>query len=56
MGQGETLEALADLMDKEGNDRFAMFAALQTNFDSVFTSGDVSAVEVVDNIESVLGS
>ena len=56
MGQGDTLEALADLMEKEGNDRFEMFAALQSNFDSVFTSGDVTAVEVVNNIESVLGS
>lgn len=56
MGQGETLEALADLMAKAGDDRFDMFASLQTHFASVFTSGDVTAVQVVENIESVLGS
>lgn len=56
MGQGETLDALADLMQTEGNDRLGMYAALQINFDSIFPSSDVTATEVVDNIGAVLGS
>ena len=56
MGQGETLEALADLMQKEDTDRQELFASLQLNFESIFTTSQITATEVVDHIDAVLGS
>lgn len=52
-GRGETLDALADLMQVAGNDRLNLYAELQINFDKVFPSDQVTAVDVVNQIESI---
>lgn len=55
-GRGDTLDALADLMQIEGNDRLNLFAELQINFESIFPAHDATVTHVVDGIEAVLGS
>lgn len=51
MGQGETLDTLAEMMSVSDKDGFA--SKLQVNFSSIFTSTDVQATEVVYNIMKV---
>ena len=53
-GQGASLEALADLMEVPAAERANVFASLQTRFGDIFTSSEVTSVEVVGNIEKVL--
>jgi len=53
-GQGESLSALADLMGVAEQERLGMYTLLQANFDRVFTSADVTADDVVANMEAVL--
>lgn len=55
-GRGDTLDALADLMQVEGNDRLNLFAELQINFNNIFPSHEVSVTDVVDGIQAVLGA
>lgn len=54
VGQGETLEALADLMEVSTDDRPALYTKLQSNFDSIFTSDGVTSDEVLTNLEKVV--
>ncbi|MDR0747934.1 MAG: DUF3015 domain-containing protein [Helicobacteraceae bacterium] len=51
-GSGETLDAFADLAGV--SDKPAFFAAAQANFDKIFTSADISAGEVLTNMDAVL--
>lgn len=53
MGHGETLETLAELMDIPLQDRAVFYSKLQANFSKIFTSANVQAAEVLDNIVTV---
>jgi len=54
IGQGESLNALADLMSVPASDRADLYAKMQTNFDSIFTSHDLSSEEFVKNLDKVV--
>ena len=56
VGQGETLEALADLMEVSQQDRPDLYVKLQSNFDQIFTSSEVSSDDVMTNLEKVIQS
>lgn len=56
MGRGESLDTMAELMGISTDKREAVYAQLQTNFSSIFTSERVEAADVVDNIVSVIKS
>lgn len=42
-GHGETLDALAELIGVQGNDKVAFNSALQSNFDNIFPSESATA-------------
>lgn len=52
-GQGETLDTLATLLKIE--DKATFNAKLQTNFDKIYTSENVTSSEVIDNIIKIAG-
>ena len=52
-GQGETLEAFADLMQIPAEKRAEFYQKLQTSFAKIFTSKDVVLANVVDNVATV---
>ena len=54
VGEGESLDTLAELMEITPDARTATYAKLQSNFDKIYTSSDVTAAGVVDNINAVL--
>lgn len=56
MGNGESLDTLAELMGISADKRTAVYASLQANFSNIFTSERVEAADVVDNIVSVVNS
>jgi len=47
-GQGEALSTLATLLNVSNTDTFA--SVLQENFDSIYSSENVSSADVIDNI------
>ncbi|TBR42820.1 DUF3015 domain-containing protein [Marinomonas agarivorans] len=51
-GEGEALLTLATLLEVEATDEFAVLA--QQNFDQIFTSEDVTAEEVIVNLNQVV--
>jgi Protein of unknown function (DUF3015) len=53
-GNGEHLNTLASLMNIPQKDRTAFNAKLQKNFSSIYTSENVTAVDVIRNIEAVI--
>lgn len=53
MGQGETVDTLAELLEVE--DKAAFAASLQKNYNSIYTSEDVKMADVLDNIATVEG-
>lgn len=53
MGQGETIDTLAELLDVE--DKAAFAATLQANYNSIYTSESVKMADVLDNIATVEG-
>ncbi len=55
-GSGEHLDTLASLMNIPQKDRAAFNAKLQKNFSRIYTSQDVSTMEVIRNIEAVISS
>lgn len=55
-GQGETLETLADLMGVEAADKAEFFAATRDNFSKIFDSSDVTAEQVLANLNDVLAA
>ncbi len=55
-GQGETLDALADMMDIPQAERAQVYSKLQKNFSRIFPSESVEGTEVVDNIVDVINS
>ncbi len=54
-GGGETLTALADLMEVPAAEREAFFRTLQANFDVIFPAADVEYAHVVDSIVGLQG-
>lgn len=55
-GRGESLDTMAELLGISADKRIEVYAQLQTNFSSIFTSERVEAADVVDNIVSVIKS
>ncbi len=53
MGEGEYLNALAELLNVE--DKAAFAANLQKNYNSIYTSKNVEMADVLDNIASIEG-
>ena len=53
MGQGESVDTLAELLNVD--DKAAFASALQQNYNSIYTSGDVKMADVLDNIATVEG-
>lgn len=54
VGEGESLDVLAELMGIKAEDRGAFKVALQQNYGSIFASADVTAEEVIANIDATL--
>lgn len=52
-GGGETVEALAELLNVEKDARPAFYGSLQKNFDSIFPSRDVNYSHVADAISAL---
>lgn len=50
-GHGEALDTLATLLNVKNRDIFA--SKLQSNFDKIYTSSNVTSAEVIDNIVSL---
>ncbi|MDH4226899.1 MAG: DUF3015 domain-containing protein [Deltaproteobacteria bacterium] len=53
MGSGESLSTLAELMNVPTAERGEFFATLQSNFSNIYTSENVEAADVIDNIVAV---
>ncbi len=53
MGGGEAVDTLAELLDI--NDKAAFAAALQQNYNAIYTSKDVKMADVLENISTVEG-
>ena len=53
-GQGESLEALADLMEIHNGLRPALYSSLQAEFGSIFSSDDVTALQVVERLDQIV--
>lgn len=53
MGYGESVDTLAELLNVD--DKAAFAAALQENYNSIYTSENVKMADVLDNIATVEG-
>lgn len=51
MGHGESVDTLAELLNIEDKDAFA--SALQSNYNSIYTSENVEMADVLDNIATM---
>lgn len=56
MGNGEYLNTLAVLLEVPHGERTDFYAKLQANFSNIYTSDNVSHVDVLNNIEAVVSS
>ncbi|HMO97887.1 MAG TPA: DUF3015 family protein [Kiritimatiellia bacterium] len=54
IGEGETLNALADLLEVPAKDRSDLYAKMQKEFDAIFTSHDLSSETLVKNLDKVV--
>lgn len=54
VGQGETLNVLADLMGVKGADKSYFFQATRTNFGKIFAPENQSAGEILAALEKVM--
>lgn len=54
IGQGESLNSLADLMEVPSQERPVLYTKLQKNFDAIFSAHDMSSDDVVSNLEKVV--
>ena len=54
-GKGETLDTLADLMAVPASERDAFRRRLQVNFSKIYTSPEVTNLDVLRNLEKVNG-
>jgi len=53
-GHGESLETLAELMGISAEQRFKVYAKLQSNFSNIFTSEKVKSADVIDSIVTIV--
>ncbi len=53
MGQGESIDTLAELLNVE--DKAAFASLLQENYNSIYTNQDVEMADVVSNINTIAG-
>ena len=53
MGQGESVDTLAELLHVQ--DKAAFSAALQSNYNDIYTSKNVQMSDVVENISTIAG-
>jgi DUF3015 family protein len=51
MGHGESVDTLAELLSVDDKEAFA--SALQSNYDSIYTSQNVEMADVLDNIATI---
>ena len=52
--EGESLDTLSELMEISPEQRPLLYAKLQSNFSSIYTSNGVTAAEVIDNIYMII--
>ncbi len=52
-GKGESLNTLAELINMPSEKRPALFTALQSNFDKIYPSSDVTHKQVIENIANI---
>ena len=55
-GEGESLSSLAALVGVSADDSSAFRASLQQNFDGIFSSSQVTSLEVAQNLKNVLAA
>jgi hypothetical protein len=55
-GRGESLNALADLMEVPATSRTALYSNLQSHFDTLFPTSAVTSADVVRNLDKVINS
>lgn len=55
-GGGETLASLADLMNVAEADRPAFYRAAQDNFADIYGAEDITAGEVINNLDRVMAA
>ncbi|WP_067214946.1 DUF3015 domain-containing protein [Marinomonas gallaica] len=53
-GDGETLNALADLIGVQGNDKASFNQVMQSNFDTIFASAEVTPETAYQDIVTVM--
>jgi hypothetical protein len=56
MGKGESIETLAELLGVSSEQRPVVYAKLQSNFSTIFTSERAEVSDVVDNIVTVINN
>ncbi len=54
MGQGESLDTLAELMGVSADQKHLVYAKLQSNFSTIFASDKVEAADVIDSIVAIV--
>lgn len=54
VGQGESLESLAQLMGIQAADKASFFSAARENYGTIFSSHDVTAGQVLDGIYTAM--
>lgn len=54
VGEGETLESLADLMEIDEADKGSFFTLTKTNFDKIYTSENVTTGEMLIALQDVM--
>ena len=55
-GEGEYLTTLAVLLDVPVEERAGLYGLLQANFSNIYTSEDITHIDVLNNIERVLST
>ena len=55
-GQGESLDALAEIANIPAQKRPAFFAALQNNFDTIYPTAEITNETVVNSIAKIVGT
>lgn len=53
-GQGESLDTVAELMGVPASERAVFGTTLQASFPEIYTSGQVTSAQVIDNIAAVI--
>ncbi len=54
IGQGESLESLAELMNIEASDKSSFFKTARANYGKIFSAHDITAGKMLDNLYTVM--